>query len=197
MKGLIYKMFLDNKWNLILSTLVMVILFYTGVENLLSGFVWIAIIGKNDSKEDQTYFRTMNFKRNEFFQAKFIFPAMKLIIRLFLVFVIAMVIPKSLADIIYFIGFLYIFFVIETALDLSSESFSGKEKKDVVEIVFNVLIFLIIFGVFIWFTTKFYWPMEKLVYGGLLLTVIAIVYVIYQVYKYKGVHYVENTRLKL
>lgn len=197
MTALIYKKFLDEKLNLVFSTVVLLILFHVGVENMISGFIWIAFIGNTFSKDELSFFRTLNFSKKQFFQANIVFSILKLILRLSLVFVFSLMIPKTQAHIIYFLGFLYIFFLIEIAADMYSSRFSGREANETQYLFVNIMGFLIVSGLYIWFVTRFFWPMEKLVYGSLLLSAIVLVFSIYQFYTYKGVHYVEDKRIRL
>ena len=197
MKALVYKKILDEKLNLIVSTFVLLILFNVGVNNMFSGFIWIAFIGNSFSKEELTYFRTLNFSKKEFFQANIVFSLFKLITRLCIVCIVTLLFPKTLSDLIYMVGFLNVFFLIEIAADMYSSRFSGMEENEAKDIFISVMGFLIVAGTYIWFVTQFCWPMERLVYGNLLLSAIVIGFSIYQYHNYKGVHYVKDKRTKL
>ena len=197
MKAAIYKKFLDEKLNLIFSTVILLILFHVGVESMISSSIWIAFIGNTFSKDELSFFRTLNFSKKQFFQANIVFSILKLIMRLLLVFVFSLIFPKTQAHIIYFLGFLYTFFLIEIAQSMYSSQFSGREGNETKDIFISIMGFLIVAGSYIWFLTRFFWPMERLVYGTLLLSAIVIVFSIYKFYTYKGVHYVEDKRIRL
>lgn len=129
MKALLYKKWLDERLSILLTLFLLAIFFYIGVENQVSGFVWLAFIGKNDSKEEWSYFRTMNFTRKSFYQATITFNIMKLILRLLMVAILTLLFKKTLSNVLYFISFLSLFFIIETTGDLLTFKIDGKEEK--------------------------------------------------------------------
>lgn len=189
MKALIYKKLIDQKRAILFSSLLLIFLFYVGVENIFSGFLWVIFFQRSETKQENKYFRTLNFSKNQYFRASIIFSLMKLILRVVIMSVMAMLFVKTREQLIYFTSFIFTFFLLETAGDLTSIRFSGRAEEKPKEIFYQIIGFMLVFGSFIWLSMQFIWPMEKLVYGILYLSILVIIYSIYNYRKYSGVDY--------
>lgn len=196
MKALVYKLFLDNKWGILISSVVLSYLYYAGVNNFSSGFIWLIIYttARPDTKETWAYFRTMNFTREEFFKSRLIYTSVVLLIRLSIMVVFSLVITKPLSELIYFISFIYVFLLIENTVLFDSTEISGEYKEDGFVLVIKIMIFLIAVMLAFAFLNQFYWPMEKLVYGSSVLTAVVIIYSLCKYHFYKGVHYAKDKK---
>ena len=196
MKGLVYKLLLDNKWGILISSVLLAYLYYSGANNFSSGFIWIFIYttAQPDTKETWAYFRTMNFTREEYFKSRLIYTSGVLLIRLFIMIVLSLAITKPISEIIYFSGFIYVLLLVENAMLFDSSKISGENKEDGFMIVVKIMMFLIGIMLAFAFLNQFYWPMERLVYGSGVLTAVVILYVLYKYHFYKGVHYAEDKR---
>ena len=192
MKALIYKKIIDEKKLLILSSLLLIFLFYIGTENLFSGFIWVMFFQRSEPKNEQKYFRTLNFSKNQYFLSSIMFSLMKLILRLGLMAFLSLLLSKTSEELIYFTSFICTFFLLEAATDLRSIRFSEISDKEPIEIFYQIMGFILVFGSYIWLTMQFVWPMEKLVYGIIYITFLAIIYSIYNYIKYYGVDYAKQ-----
>lgn len=192
MKALIYNYYLEEKFSILITSVFVLILLYTGVENLFSGFVWLMILKRSRTTDEWSFFRTLNFDREAFFKSTIIFNFMKLGLRLSIMCIMILIFGETQARVIYFVSFLLTFFILETATDLISTNFSGKPKRSNTKTFYSILGVFAFLGTYVLIVSQLIWPMERLVYGLLYLGSLSVIYSILNYIKYQGVHYAEN-----
>lgn len=198
MKAMIYKKYIDERLSIILSSLLIVLYLNIDFREFPYLFLFFTLTGINESKEELSYFRTINFNKNDYFTSTIVFSLFKFMIRSLSLVFASLIFSKSLPTLLRFVSVNYVFTIIEMTIGLSSYRLLGKNNKrnplDIIVVVFFILILLIGLAFLI---NQFYWPMERYVYGSMYLTLSSVLFGIYSFYKYKGVDYAKDKKLKI
>lgn len=198
MKAMIYKKYIDERLSIILSSLLIVLYLNIDFREFPYLFLFFTLTGINESKEELSYFRTINFNKNDYFTSTIVFSLFKFMIRSLSLVLASLIFSKSLPTLLRFVSVNYVFTIIEMTIGLSSYRLLGKNNKrnplDIIVVVFFILILLIGLAFLI---NQFYWPMERYVYGSMYLTLSSVLFGIYSFYKYKGVDYAKDKKLKI